>query len=117
MLTDNEIAQQQNIYPLKVCSHCSVGNRISEIEMSFTLCINLYKPIPQSIEVPISQMQEVVDIFPETYAVKWNVGKLYKSKSQGEDQEATGFDANGNPIKKRKRYISQVQYILLLSKV
>ncbi|CAO3690412.1 unnamed protein product [Rhizopus microsporus] len=85
--------------------------------MSFTLCINLYKPIPQSIEVPISQMQEVVDIFPETYAVKWNVGKLYKSKSQGEDQEATGFDANGNPIKKRKRYISQVQYILLLSKV
>ena len=27
-------------------------------------------------------MQEVVDTFPEKYTVKWNVGKLYKPKSQ-----------------------------------
>jgi hypothetical protein len=55
-------------------------------------------------------MQEVVDTFPETYAVKWNVGKLYKPKNQGEDQKAADLDANGNPIKKRKRYIPHLWY-------
>lgn len=38
--------------------------------MSFILRINPYKSIPQNIEVSISKMQEVVDTFPDTYAVK-----------------------------------------------
>ena len=50
--------------------------------MSFTLCVSLYKTISQSIEVLLSQMQEVVDIFPEKCVMKWNVGKLYSPKSQ-----------------------------------
>ncbi|CEG81621.1 hypothetical protein RMATCC62417_15799 [Rhizopus microsporus] len=78
--------------------------------MSFTLRINPYKATAQSIEVSISQMQGVVDTFPETYAVKWNIGKLYKPKSQGEDQEATGLSATGNPIKKRKMYVPHLWY-------
>lgn len=38
--------------------------------MSFALRINPFKTIPQSIEVPISQMQEIVDAISKIYAVK-----------------------------------------------
>ncbi|CAO3685513.1 hypothetical protein CU097_012594 [Rhizopus azygosporus] len=64
--------------------------------MSSTLHISPYKPVSDKVTVPIDQMEQILSIFPETYAVK-----VHTAREQI-DSEAVSLNAEGIPVKKEK---------------
>jgi hypothetical protein len=66
---------------------------------SLTLTINRYVPIPSSITVPESEMQNVLDTFPDVYAVAWVGKKLYRAPIEVQG----GNKSEPSARKKRKR--------------
>ncbi|KAI8985999.1 hypothetical protein BDB01DRAFT_787214, partial [Pilobolus umbonatus] len=53
-----------------------------------------------SITVPIGQIDEVLDTFPQVYAVMWISGKLYQANVTADSSNST----------KRRRVVSHVWY-------
>ncbi|KAI9259789.1 hypothetical protein EDC94DRAFT_585635 [Helicostylum pulchrum] len=72
--------------------------------MSFTLQIKPYTRIPKTITVPIGQMDEALDTFPQVYAVLWIAGKLYQANVE------TNTTADSGNSNKRRRDLSHVWY-------
>lgn len=75
--------------------------------MSFKLEIKPYEPTPETIDVPLDQMEHVLESFPEKYAVMWIVGKMYHSRNH-DQQPTTGETIQ--PKKRRKRIVLHSWY-------
>lgn len=60
---------------------------------SSTPQIKPYIAIPEEIKVPLDQMDQVIETFPDKYAVVWIAGKFYQS---------TNHETRTEPVKRRR---------------